>query len=607
MEKPGFQTEKRQVLGELSHKFKRIGSSDDLENFPSPPPVFQTYQHNVTGEDDDELPPPPPFLNRKQSDVNMPLPPPPPSINPPDYSKLSKKKEDSDRCITPKLLPVTPRGTLPRKSVDESPKRSSVDESAWSARRSIEESAVRGSVADSPRRSVTGSPRRSATDSPRISFTGSPRRSIDETDRGTFTDPPKRSVVDSSRRSITGSPRRSIDETDRGTFTDPPRRSDVDSPRRSVTGSERRSIDESARKESPKNENPYLNQRSDSYAAGLGVKSVIGGARNLSLDHGTSDKIDDTLTAAMSGLMRMQEGPARRRSSVDALKARVVAGDGDLDKDSCYKCKGKIEIGGIGALNRAYHKECFQCTDCGKVLQARFNSMENQPYCDNCYEENAERCTVCEGLIVGDALKSGDKFYHSHCMKCSVCSAELTGTYFTSGKNFICEKDYKASLDACSFCGDLLTSGFYQLDNKNICQKCYKTQLSPCGICGEAVEGKMLKLAEKVFHPDCFNCQMCSKNLAGVSFSQDQDKNIYCSDCFQRKFAAVCSGCKEPIVPAKGENSAERVRVQGQDFHPDCFKCEECGLVFDSRKAGHECFPLNNRFLCKPCNLKQNR
>ncbi|XP_023343435.1 thyroid receptor-interacting protein 6 [Eurytemora carolleeae] len=276
-----------------------------------------------------------------------------------------------------------------------------------------------------------------------------------------------------------------------------------------------------------------------------------------------------------------------------------------FSKDKCFKCGDLVDYGAILAMNRAYHKGCFQCTDCGKVLQARFNSMKDSPYCDNCFEENGERCSKCQGLIIGDSLKSGDKYFHTYCMKCSICEVELTGTYFTSGNNFICEKDYKASLEACSVCGTTLTGGFYKINDKPFCDKDYKKQLAACGICGGGVEGKLLKLGDQVFHPTCFNCTVCGMNLAGVSFSQDEDQKVYCTKDFQRKYAAKCSGCGEPIVPGPGETTAERVRVQGSDFHPSCFKCQDCSLVFDSRKPGHECYPLDKLFLCKPCNIQR--
>ena len=41
-----------------------------------------------------------------------------------------------------------------------------------------------------------------------------------------------------------------------------------------------------------------------------------------------------------------------------------------------------------------------------------------------------------------------------------------------------------------------------------------------------------------------------------------------------RKFAYICSVCKNPIVPKEGQTKAPRIRALDRDFHPQCFKCE---------------------------------
>jgi len=510
-EELGFKAEKQNVLGELSHKFRKFSLDDEL---PPPPPVFQTYS---TMEEVEDLPPPPPFLPRKQSEPGVPLPPPPPAISPPDYSKLSRKKSE-DNSIPPKLNHVTGLNPL----AELGPK----------------------------------------------GFRASP-------------EPP-------SYKPVRFSP---AEESPGG-------------------------------REGPvmkKHSSPFINSRSESYADSLPPK--VAEKRII------TDDIKPPGAKIPAGadipIVRKNSGARMNPINADVPMAALNISPGKpilpvpqkeniLDnkdqtdsakKDICFKCGEKVEIGGIAALSRAYHKGCFQCSDCGKVIQARFNTKDGNPFCDVCYEENAERCNICQAIIVGDSLKSGDKFYHTQCMKCSVCGDELLGQYFTSGNAFICEKDYKASLESCSICGDTLTGSFYKMNGANVCEKDYKNQLSACGSCHKAVEGQLLKLQDKVFHPDCFNCSVCGLNLAGQPFSKDEGGQIYCTEDFQRKHAATCHGCNNPIIPAKGATSAERVKVVGKDFHPGCFNCQDCGLVFDSKISGRECYPLENIFLCKPCNL----
>jgi len=520
-----FKMEKQNVLGELSNKFRKFSTQED--DLPPPPPVFQTYGTPVPGPDEEDLPPPPPFLNIKEAEsCTPPPPPPPPSISPPDYTKLSPRKQEDDNCIKPKLNPVpqspgrlTEYGELysnpyinkRSENYADSLLRPNLAEKKILPNK-MENSRVSSSPPPPPRQfsATPPSPRRPSETSP------SPRRT-------SVTPPPHR------RPSTTTSSSRKTSET-------PP------SPRK-----------------------PSMEQRTSVHRP----------------------SIDMTLQE-----LNLIESKMKQNGEKD-----------NIDRDTCYNCKERMEGDGIIALERAYHKDCFKCLSCEKIIQARFNVKDKEPYCDVCFEEKAERCSICEGLITGDSLKSGEKYYHTECMKCSVCGKELSGTYFTTGKALVCEEDYKSTLEKCSVCGDILTGAFFKVGSDNICEKDYKNQLSSCQVCQKPVEGKLLKLSDKVYHPDCFNCSVCDKNLAGVAFTQDDEKRVHCTECFQKKHASICAGCNFAIIPEKGETTAERIRVQGKDFHPKCFKCEDCGLKFDSRTPGHECYPLDIAFLCRVCNL----
>jgi len=116
---------------------------------------------------------------------------------------------------------------------------------------------------------------------------------------------------------------------------------------------------------------------------------------------------------------------------------------------------------------------------------------------------------------------------------------------------------------------------------------------------------RIMKVSGSLFHPDCFTCTVCQKSMVGVPFSLDDDKKIYCAEDYQRKHASICSACSQPILPRAGETSAPRLRAMGRDFHPACFKCQDCSLVLDSRIPGCECYPLGDTPLCGDCNRKR--
>lgn len=45
-----------------------------------------------------------------------------------------------------------------------------------------------------------------------------------------------------------------------------------------------------------------------------------------------------------------------------------------------------------------------------------------------------------------------------------------------------------------------------------------------------------------------------------------------------RKFAPRCSVCKEPIMPAPGQEETVRIVALDRDFHVHCYRCEVGGL-----------------------------
>ena len=62
-----------------------------------------------------------------------------------------------------------------------------------------------------------------------------------------------------------------------------------------------------------------------------------------------------------------------------------------------------INKGGISYKNIPFHRECFNCTSCSKLLAGeKFTSKDELPYCGDCYGELfAKRCCRCSRPITG--------------------------------------------------------------------------------------------------------------------------------------------------------------------------------------------------------------
>lgn len=291
------------------------------------------------------------------------------------------------------------------------------------------------------------------------------------------------------------------------------------------------------------------------------------------------------------------------------IKAKIGNRQTKTVEKSIGKCgmcqKPIVGVDGCTAFGKVYHKECFKCCVCKKRIDGKFFEKGGKPYCAKDWEKVTEECCVCKQPIKGDCIESGKKFYHPLCMRCIVCGEALRGQYFTYQGDPICEKDYKLRAEKCHDCGEPIIGTCYTLNDKNYCEEHYRAKCDNCPKCGEQIVGHMVRTSSAAFHPECFNCVVCNKDLSHDQFIMDDDKRIFCSEDWTKKKAFRCTTCKKPIVPEAGQTKAPRLRALGKDYHPACFKCQDCGLLLDAKVKGREIYPHKNNIFCLKCNRKQ--
>ncbi|XP_073531291.1 lipoma-preferred partner isoform X2 [Phyllobates terribilis] len=112
---------------------------------------------------------------------------------------------------------------------------------------------------------------------------------------------------------------------------------------------------------------------------------------------------------------------------------------------------------------------------------------------------------------------------------------------------------------------------------------------------------RILRATGKAYHPGCFICVVCFRSLDGIPFTVDASGHIHCIEDFHKKFAPRCSVCKEPIMPAPGQEETVRIVALDRDFHVQCYRCEDCGSLL-SEGENQGCYPLDGHILCKSCN-----
>ncbi|KAM9007608.1 lipoma-preferred partner isoform 1-T7 [Ara ararauna] len=194
--------------------------------------------------------------------------------------------------------------------------------------------------------------------------------------------------------------------------------------------------------------------------------------------------------------------------------------------------------------------------------------MENPPS-----DDYFGRCARCGENVVGEGTgcTAMDQVFHVECFTCMMCNSKLRG------------------------------QPFYAVEKKAYCEPCYINTLEQCSVCTKPIMERILRATGKAYHPHCFTCVMCHRSLDGIPFTVDAGGNIHCIEDFHKKFAPRCSVCKEPIMPAPGQEETVRIVALDRDFHVQCYRCEDCGgLLSEGDNQG--CYPLDGHILCKTCN-----
>ncbi|CAJ0958693.1 unnamed protein product, partial [Mesorhabditis belari] len=188
---------------------------------------------------------------------------------------------------------------------------------------------------------------------------------------------------------------------------------------------------------------------------------------------------------------------------------------------------------------------------------------------------------------------------------CSVCNEEVTNE--RPGCTAM-ERIYHVACFKCKKCGNQLAgSSFYNVDNEALCEADYQASLERCTKCGQSIADRLLRACGGTFHTSCFTCSVCDVCLDGVPFTVDPENHVHCVPCYHQRYAPRCAVCTAPIVPREGEKESVRVVAMEKSFHPECYRCEDCGLQLSSKIEGQGCYPIDQHLLCRTCNSNRLR
>jgi len=173
------------------------------------------------------------------------------------------------------------------------------------------------------------------------------------------------------------------------------------------------------------------------------------------------------------------------RSSVETWVIKGVKGN----VDCCKKCEGKVfEAEKLTtASGDWYHKNCFRCGECNRLLDSLTNNdgADGGLYCKKCYrvkygpetrssdidhklidlsiiklEDASKNCPRCGGAVFdNESVICGKVLLHKKCASCFLCEKKLnSNSIFKEKDEFYCDGCYRRKFSPCGYRGAGTTS-----------------------------------------------------------------------------------------------------------------------------------------------------
>nr|XP_061790715.1 lipoma-preferred partner homolog isoform X1 [Nerophis lumbriciformis] len=188
----------------------------------------------------------------------------------------------------------------------------------------------------------------------------------------------------------------------------------------------------------------------------------------------------------------------------------------------CASCGENVVGEGTGctAMDQVFHVDCFVCMTCSSKLRGKpFYAVDKKAYCEPCYVNTLETCSMCSKPIMERILRATGKAYHPHCFTCVVCKRSLDGVPFT--------------VDA---------------SNHIHCIQDFHKKFAPrCCVCSEPImpapgqeETVRIVALDRDFHVHCYRCEDC-----GCLLSEGDNQGCYPLDGH-----VLCKNCNSGRIQA---------------------------------------------------------
>lgn len=203
----------------------------------------------------------------------------------------------------------------------------------------------------------------------------------------------------------------------------------------------------------------------------------------------------------------------------------------------CAKCQKSVYAAEeVRAANKTFHKLCFKCTSCNKLLETNIlTEHQGDLYCRSCYAKNYGPKGYGYGIGAGTLSSDSGNIQNNNSNNTSNTNSDnektntptlksTFSTYNSNGQTISVNRandNQYTSLNSHEKRTSLMTFG-----GADKCYRCLKNVYA----------AEKVIAAGKPFHKLCYNCFTCKKLLNSMNCCDNSDGEIFCKSCYGKLY-----------------------------------------------------------------------
>jgi len=191
----------------------------------------------------------------------------------------------------------------------------------------------------------------------------------------------------------------------------------------------------------------------------------------------------------------------------------------------CPRCEKPVYFAEeVKALGNVYHKLCFSCTQCRKLLDpGSITEHDGELYCNNCYKKNFGPKGYGFGGGAGTLSMDDGVGY-----KTNPNAVDHKAKAYVAPKKPLMPNNSATNIKENGTVKPVTTNGVKikpKWGGADICPRCGKSVFI----------AELMRAAGKAWHKSCFTCNICNKRLESGTLCE-REGEIYCKSCYGKNF-----------------------------------------------------------------------